>query len=104
MKLKVSKPKIYSMAGLKSQKKAILLNTSFSSLNSSRSSLNKENVSRNCNKESRLEKIMNIKVEKPKVNSTLVGYEPKKCERSTSKSLTKKNSFLAESNSIMELK
>ncbi len=38
---------------------------------------------------------MNIKVEKPKVNSTLLGYEPKKCERSASKSLTKKNSFLA---------
>lgn len=47
---------------------------------------------------------MNIKIEKPKVNSTLVGYEPKKCERSASKSLVKKNSFMGESSSIVELK
>lgn len=79
MKLKVPKPHISTTKGLRSNKK-MLLNGSLSSLNSSRSSLNKENINLTNyrNKESRLEKIMNIKVEKPKVNSTLIGYEPRK--------------------------
>lgn len=45
---------------------------------------------------------MNIKVEKPKVNSTLIGYEPRKGERSQSKSLNKKS--ISEMNSVLELK
>jgi hypothetical protein len=48
---------------------------------------------------------MNIKIQKPKVNSTLIGYQPKKAERSSSKSLSKKNSFLGgDISSLIELK
>ena len=49
MKLKVPKPNINSVSGLRANKKTMILNTSLSSLNSSRSSLNKENVNFNTN-------------------------------------------------------
>jgi transposase len=62
-----------------------LLNTSINSLASSCTSLNKENSIHVQNKDSRLEKIMKIKVQKPQVNSTLVNYEPRQGEKSTHK-------------------
>lgn len=68
MKLKV-KPKFNDLKREDRTKKSVLSN-SFSSC-SSRGN-NRESKSRN--KENRLEKIMNIKVVKPKVNSTLTGY------------------------------
>ena len=76
MKLKV-KP----VGEKKHKTKVSYLSSSKTSLNSSLSSLEKSN-SRQL--ESRLDKIMKLKVHKPKVDSTLKNYEAAKNERKLS--------------------
>ena len=70
MKLKV-KP-VYNRTRREDRNKNSVLSSSVSSCGSPSA---KENMSRN--KLNRLDKIMKIKVAKPKVNSTLTYYEPK---------------------------
>jgi hypothetical protein len=76
MRLKV-KPKFNEEKRNDRTKKSVLSN-SFSSIGSRDE--NQENKSRN--KFNRLEKIMQIKVVKPKVNSTLTYYQPKQGSKS----------------------
>lgn len=77
MKLKV-KPRFNDLERNDRNKKSVLSN-SFSSCSSR--GANRESKFRN--KENRLDKIMQIKVVKPKVNSTLNYYQPKQGNKST---------------------
>lgn len=70
MKLKV-KPSINRLGQEERNKRSILS----SSVSSRGSRDDKENKS--TNKLNRLDKIMQIKISKPKVNSTLIHYEPR---------------------------
>jgi len=76
MKLKV-KP----ITKKKEMTKNSYLSSSKTSLNSSRSSVERSNF---IQLESRLDKIMKLKVHKPKVDSTLKNYEAPKIERKLS--------------------